>query len=522
MKARERGKCGIGRARGMIVPLLAVACTSVCAAEPPALLDLTVPSQFDYQPPEPRIIAESPAEAHDRIVRTRVAVDTESDALQPAFVLATDSAEAPDLFRFAGSDGTTQTVAIRAKDIALDAGLLDVTASFAQQSVADDVTVERLMEPGAFEAESVSTLYTGAKGLWFKHLSFAAAAAVSETRATANAAFREVEPGLAIHEQNASALWLSARADFGDTKDLRWTIVGQLGDVADEFRSAAAARARPEGAVPIAGERAYAMTRLTVGDVALSSAASSLTREDYAVTSRRVTVSHDWGTASLVERNLTRAATQSETYAAGIAAELYPTGIFTGASFLPSLVSIDWRRQQDTGLTIVAERRTVTAIDAAWSNALGETVLSYWQSAPDTASTGDSDSLVDGSHRLTWSDWRLTGGVTHMAFRSSTATDQGFGAYGSLAFRPERWLHIECSIEHKKNETLEALEEGPLALEGLGLRFAVDAAPLLREAFGVAVTARFEYRQTLDRYSVAAEVDETHNAAVAATFAASL
>ena len=122
--------------------------------------DLTVPFAFERRPSEPYLPAPNGQAAPDR---WRFAVSSQSDAPHPSLAFAPD-----DLFRFTGADGATQTVSLRAKDIQLDPGTLDLASAFGQRNLADDVTVDRLMLPGAFEAESVSTLYAGAKGTWFR------------------------------------------------------------------------------------------------------------------------------------------------------------------------------------------------------------------------------------------------------------------------------------------------------------------------------------------------------------------
>lgn len=517
--ARERGH---NRARAALLPLALAAAANVCAAAPATvILNLDLPLEFDHSTPEP-LARDTPQPAPAR--RTAFALASNSDAPRAGFAFAPGGETMPDLFRFTGGDGASQTVSIRAKDVQLDPGALDIAAAFGQRSMADDVTVERLMAPGPFEAESVSTLYAGAKGTWFKHVSLSAAAAVSETRAIANAAFRDVDPAAAARELNAGALWLGTRLDFGDTKDLKWTLVAQFGGVEKGFRAAGAASARPEGAIAIAGERTYAMTRLALGDVALSAAAQTLARDDVDVALQRVTLAHDWANLSVTTRDLARAATGRTTHAEAAAVELYPGAIVPEAGALaPTLISFEWTAQQEFGdMMEPDERRRILSLDAAWSTGVGETYISYWLSTPGSAEphATESDTLIDASHSLNWRDWRLSAGVTHMSFRDGETADTTLAAHGGIAYRPADGLHIDCSLQRTRNEILDEFEADPFTFDGLDVRVAIDAAPLLRAVFDLtAVTAKFEYRQTIDRYNEAGDADTT---ALATTFAVPL
>jgi hypothetical protein len=521
-KARERGHRLRRPARFALVALAAAA--NACAATAaPFQLNLDLPLEFDRSPAEP---LPSPLDAPPPDRRPAFALKSDSDAPHNGFAFATGAGAMPELFRFTGGDGATQTVSIRAKDVQLDPGALDLAAAFGQRSMADDVTVERLMAPGAFEAENVSTLYAGAKGTWFKHVSLNAALAVSETRAIANAAFRDVDPAAAARELNAGAVWLGTRVDLGDTKDLKWTLVAQFGDVEKGFRAAGTASARPEGAVAIVGERTYAMTRLSLGDVALSAAAQTHTRDEGDMALRRVTVGHDWGNVSVSTRDTTLALTGRATHTEALAVELYPTEIAPEAGAMaPTLISFEWAAQSESGdITSPDDHRRILSLDAAWSTGLGETVVSIWQSTPDDAAQTQTggDTLIDASHSVNWRDWRLSAGVTQMAFDDGASADTTLAGHGGIAYRPADGLNIECSLQRSRNEILDVFEADPLTFDRLDMRVAIDAAPLLRAVFDLnAVTAKFEYRQTIDRDNAPAAGD-TDATALATTFAVPL
>ena len=503
MKALRRRQ-NFARAAAL-APAFAVVLATASAA--PITLNLSLPPDFDYRPVEPRA---NPVTLTHRARGAIFALAVQDDG---ARLMTPDDA----LFRFAGEDGETQTIAIRAKDVQLDPGALDVTAALARQSLADDATVDRLVAPGPFEAESTTTAYAGAKGTWFKQISFAAAGAVSEKRATQNPAFRDVVSGDALRETQAGALWLSTQADFGDAKTLKWTVVAQFGVVEDGFRAAGSARLRPEGTVPIPGERAYAMTHVKSGDVAMSASVQSLSRDDGETASRRVTLEHAWGSASFLAREAVRGA--RETVSTGYALELLPSEVAPEtAAFLPSLLSFEMRDESKTGGVLPPEELRTLALDAAWSTAMGETFLSWWQSAPSTGNVADA--LLDATQSLSFGDWRLSLGVSHMTFRDAEVHDATLAAHGRIAYAPKDWLHVEFGLDRSANETLAEFED-PFAFERLDLLFALDAAPWLRAVFDINAVARLEARHTIDRFtpSASAAADRT---AIAATFAAPL
>lgn len=470
-------------------------------------LNLNLPPEFEYRPAEPRVTFAPPTQ---RSRRADFALAVQDDAARP---ITLDDA----LFHLAGDEGVTQTISIRAKDVQLDPGTLDVMAALGRQSLADDVTVDRLMAPGPFEAENTVTAYAGAKGTWFKQISFAAAAAVSEKRRTQNPAFRDAVPGEALRETQAGALWLSTQADFGDAKALKWTVVGQFGVVEDGFRAAGSARMRPESTVPIAGERAYLMTRLKSGDIALSASAQSLARDDGDATSRRLTFEHAWGSASFLARETVRAT--RETVSTGYALELLPGEVAPKASaFLPSLLSFERRDETKAGGVLPAEVLRTLALDAAWSTAFGETFVSWWQSAP--VGGGAANALLDATQSLNFGDWRVSFGVSHIAFHDAGLIDTTLAAHGRVAYAPQDWLHIEFGLDRNTNETLVEFED-PFAFETLDLMFALDAAPLLRQVFEINAVAKLEAHHTIDRFTPAAEA-AADTTAIAATFAAPL
>jgi hypothetical protein len=477
------------------------------ASAAPMTLNLRLPAEFEYRPTEPRL-STAPADGRKRVADFALALQDDGLHLTP---------QADALFHFAGHESATQTVSIRTKDVRLDAGALDLTAALGRQSLADDVTVDRLMAPGPFEAESVMTAYTGIKGTWLKKISFAGAAALSQYRSVQNPAFRGTLPADALHETQAEAFWLSSQADFGDAKTLKWTTVASLGVVDEAFRAAGSARLRPEGANPITGERMYAMTRVKSGDVAISASAQSLARTGADVASQRVTLEHAWGNASF----LTREAVQGsrETASTGYALELLPGEVAPEAGeFLPSLLSFELRDERKTWGTTPPETFRTMALDAAWSTAAGETFVSWWRSAPRAANAADE--LFDATQSLNVGDWRLSVGLSHMAFRDGDTRDTTLAAHGRIVYAPRDWLNVELGLDRMMNETLAEFDD-PFAVERLDLMFALDAAPLLRDAFAINAIARIEARQTIDRFTPFAATT-TDTTAVAATFAAPL
>jgi hypothetical protein len=114
------------------------------------------------------------------------------------------------------------------------------------------------------------------------------------------------------------------------------------------------------------GYRTYAMTRISLGNIALSAATQTLARDDMDVASRRLTLAHDWANITVAGRSVVRPLGDTHAETVSTAIEFYPSVIAPEAGQLaPALVTIEAADQTTRANTITGEdRRSLLSVKA--------------------------------------------------------------------------------------------------------------------------------------------------------------
>jgi hypothetical protein len=517
MTKRGRGWARALRERGATSLAATLASFGICSADATgAPLDLTLPLQSS---PQEEVRAQSGDAAPAFSWRGRFAAAGSSDELTPA----QDSA----LLTVGSDESVVRRLSFEAKNLAVDYGTLDISFAAGSQITTDTLTLDRLMQTGAFDGTDVQSTTVAAKLQLFDRMTVSSRLALSDWQVGVSTAFRDGATDATT--RYGGATWHDLNAKLYDDGDIRWSFSAQLGVVDPDYRAPSGMRVA--GSPVVSGTRTFLTSRVQSGDLSLSIAQQSIDGPVRDLHGARATLGFSGGQLTVYRRDTdTDAAAQSRAVKSiGVTAELYGSDLFADmpalAKWTPELISVTAENIEDrNGLSPdTASGATFSAV-VSWRTVFGETGLTYWQKALEASAlrVPEDDLILDVSHQVSLGPWRAAFGVSYESFITED-TDRGFSGHASLSYAPSDGPELKFGIDRRQSETLFEADLMAQQMTGLDLTASLDVTPYLRSAFDWSrTTAKVEYRRELraDRFDGAATDSATE--ALLASFATPL
>lgn len=306
-------------------------------------------------------------------------------------------------------------------------GVIDLRGGMAQMATTDAVTVDRMVQNASQFAQKNTALTIGLTDRLFgDRLTIGMDLAWSQDASVVRSLDRHFSNQGFAQERTGAARSYRVEAKLFDTPEFRWSATGEY-DVVDDGYFANQG-GRPIAAVLMPGERWKMATSFKAFDVGITGAAERYDGMYGRRESNRLKVAVDGLAVTLTSKSTMARSSVNPAFSVtkasqGVAFEFTPaillpepmTEMGDVALFIPELALITLAKGHSVDmLSAVQPAERIEAL-LNWSGTLGDTTVLYSRESKEDGAaqqSGNINQLLDVSHSVRWSRWRIGAGGT--------------------------------------------------------------------------------------------------------------